>query len=159
MIYHSHSFYSLLTNKNDGISMSESLKQEVNMKKWVFQMLAGFSGIYSSVFPTSHRHVPSVSFVCLLNFHKHLSFCTKTYCALQTFVPVLLVTPCLSSLCTPGMDTRAWRANGSRMVVLSTDELIKLHRSCVWKEVFDTWQDFLLQWLNTMQESLETNRV
>jgi len=63
-------------------------------KCWLF--LVGFTHLF---FPASHRRVPSVSFVCLLNFHKHLPFRTKAYCALQSFVPVHLVTPCLSSLC------------------------------------------------------------
>lgn len=63
-----------------------------SFKCWLF--LVGFTHLF---FPASHRCVPSVSFVCLLK----LPFCTKTYCAFQTFVPVLLVTPCVTSLCAP----------------------------------------------------------
>lgn len=77
-------------------SLCQSHWNEVNMKQWDFQMLVIFSGIYSCA---SHRCVLSVSFVCLLNFIKHLPFCTKPYCTLQTFVPVFLVTLCLSPLC------------------------------------------------------------
>ena len=117
----------------------------------------GFTHLF---FPASHRRVPSVSFVCLSNFHKTPSLLHKNIlrftdlCTSTSGNPLLII-----SLCTPGTDTRAWRTNGTRMVLLSTAELTKLHRSCVWNNVFYTLQNFLLQRLDTMQEFLGTKRV
>lgn len=117
-------------------------------KCWLF--LVGFTHLFYS---TAHRRVPSVSFVCLLNFHKTPSLLHKPRCTLQTFAAVLLVTPCSPSLHT-GNGTRAWRTSGTGVVLLSTAEPTKLCASCGWNDIFDTFKGFLLQWLNTVRESL-----
>lgn len=130
--------------------MSEPLKQEVNMKQWDFQMLVIFSGIYSCA---SHRCVPSVSFVCLLNFHKTPCLLHKNILHFTDICTSISGNPLLiTCLCTPGVDAWSWRTDGTGLGLLPTAELTELCRSCVWNDTFCNWQS--LQWLDTLQEFL-----
>lgn len=65
-------------------------------------MLVIFSGIYSCA---SHRCVPSVSFVCLLKFHKTPSLLHKNTLHFTDLCTSISGNPLLvTSLCTPGVD-------------------------------------------------------
>lgn len=100
-------------------------------------MLVIFSGIYSCA---SHRCVPSVSFVCLLNFHETPFLLHKTILHFTDLCSSISGNPLLlTSLCIPGVDAWSWRIDGTGLVLLPTAELTKLCRNCVQNDIFCNW--------------------